>query len=166
MRNGNALMLCGCVYVIWWYLLLTVSNNDSIGTLIALASIDDNLQSNLTLLVLFLLSFCCYCYGSGNLLISLLVFIVIVSIAISICVFLFLSFYRFVCCAGKVFVVLSSISILIVTFAPISGCQGVRRGHTCESFVYLAMMTLELPPPTFAMIYWPACLASIATLIL
>lgn len=93
MRNGNALMLCGCVYVIWWYLLLTVSNNDSIGTLIALASIDDNLQSNLTLLVLFLLSFCCYCYGSGNLLISLLVFIVIVSIAISIYVFLFLSFF-------------------------------------------------------------------------
>lgn len=77
-----------------------------------------------------------------------------------------LSLFRFVCCAGKVFVLLSSISILIVTFAPISGCQGVGRGHACESFVYLAMMTLELPPPTFAMIYWPACLASIATLIL
>lgn len=69
--------------------------------------------------------FCCYCYGSGNLLISLLVFIVIVSIAISICAFLFLS-----CCAGKVFALLSSISILIVTFAPISGCQRGGGGET------------------------------------
>lgn len=82
--------------------------NDSISTLI----VDDNLQSNLTLLVLFVVVFFCYLLRVRHLLISLLIFIVIVSIAISISVCVFLS------CLGKclLFVFAISIPILIVTF--------------------------------------------------